>query len=89
MKKNNTAKNTRFLRKAYHMTQAQLAKEVHVDRQTIVRLEKLGSVDLDIIEGIADFFKISLEDVIYHDLAEEMDEIQVLSPDDVLEMEKW
>lgn len=71
------------------MTQAQLAKEVHVDRQTIVRLEKLGSVDLDIIEGIADFFKISLEDVIYHDLAEEMDEIQVLSPDDVLEMEKW
>jgi len=56
------------LRQSKHLTQADLAKALHVSRQTVIALEKGGyEPSLKLAFLIARFFDKRIEDVFYMD----------------------
>lgn len=69
-------KNIPYLRKSRGMTQQALAEALDVGRSTIGAIEEgRQSPTLSVLHKISVMFEISLEDVLFRDLAKEMPEL--------------
>lgn len=61
-------KTLKALRKSYHLTQVELAKQLNLSRVNYTRYETDASrPDYEILIAIADFYKISLDEIFERD----------------------